>query len=95
MNYDGHDDNCDCAVCDDIAFQKSVQKGFMSLAYQAGFDAAMGPDFDPVKERDTAYDLGYKEGYNAAVYFAGGLISKQKPKELTSVLAELVWRLKL
>lgn len=40
-------------------------------------------------------DLAYREGYNAAVYFVGGLISEQKPKELTSVLAELVWRLKL
>lgn len=30
--YDGHDDGCDCAVCDDIAFKKSVQKGFMSIA---------------------------------------------------------------
>lgn len=46
-------------------------------------------DLEAIKE------LAYREGYNAAVYFAGGLISEQKPKELTSALAELVWRLKL
>lgn len=25
MNYDGHDDNCDCAVCDDIAFRRALR----------------------------------------------------------------------
>lgn len=25
MNYDGHDDNCDCAVCDDVAFRRSLR----------------------------------------------------------------------
>lgn len=30
--YYGHDPSCDCAVCDDIAFRASVQKGFMSIA---------------------------------------------------------------
>lgn len=24
-NYDGHEDNCDCAVCDDIRFRKSLK----------------------------------------------------------------------
>lgn len=98
----GHELGCDCAVCESMDLRvlylerKAADlKEVKRLAYQAGFDAAMGTDFDPVKERDAAYDLGYKEGYNAAVYFAGGLISEQKPKELTSVLAELVWRLKL
>ena len=50
MNYDGHDDNCDCAVCDDIAFRESVQKGFMSIAevheheklLRDEYDAALG-----------------------------------------------------
>ena len=28
----GHESGCDCAVCDDIAFRKSLQKGFMSIA---------------------------------------------------------------
>lgn len=28
----GHENGCDCAVCDDIAFRASVQKGFMSIA---------------------------------------------------------------
>ena len=100
--YFGHEDGCDCAVCENMHFRELYLKRKASdleevkrLAYQAGFDAAMGTDFDPVKERDAAYDLGYKEGYNAAVYFAGGLISEQEPKEMTSVLAELVWRLKL
>lgn len=101
--YFGHEDGCDCAVCENMHFRELYLKRKAAdleevkrLAYQAGFDAAMGrPDFDPVKERDAAYDLGYKDGYNAAVYFAGGLVSEQEPKELTSVLGELVWRLKL
>ena len=25
----GHENGCDCAVCDDVAFRKSLQKGFM------------------------------------------------------------------
>lgn len=24
LNYDGHADSCDCAVCDDIAFRRSI-----------------------------------------------------------------------
>ena len=28
----GHETGCDCAVCDDIAFRASLQKGFMSIA---------------------------------------------------------------
>jgi len=28
----GHESGCDCAVCDDIAFRKSLQNEFMSIA---------------------------------------------------------------
>lgn len=28
----GHESGCDCAVCDDVAFRESLQKGFMSIA---------------------------------------------------------------
>lgn len=40
-------------------------------------------------------DASYRTGYNAAIYFAGGLLSEQEPKAVTSPLAELIWKLKL
>ncbi|WP_265554799.1 hypothetical protein [Trichlorobacter lovleyi] len=46
MNYDGHDDGCDCAVCDDIAFRASVQKGFMSIAEVHEHEKMLRDEFD-------------------------------------------------
>ena len=67
--YFGHEDGCDCAVCENMYFRElylnrkaADLEEVKRLAYQAGFDAAMDTDFDPIKERDAAYDLGYKEG---------------------------------
>lgn len=66
--YFGHEDGCDCAVCENMHFRELYLKRKAAdleevkrLAHQAGFDAAMGPDFDPVKERDATYDLGWKD----------------------------------
>lgn len=74
--YFGHEDGCDCAVCENMYFRELYLK-------------RKAAELEAIKESE------YQKGYNAAVYFAGGLISEQEPKELTSILAELVWRLKL
>lgn len=41
-----HEQPCDCAVCDDIAFRKSVQKGFMSIAEVHEHEKLLREEFD-------------------------------------------------
>lgn len=41
-----HDQPCDCAVCDDISFRRSVSKGFMSIAEVNEHEKLLRDEFD-------------------------------------------------
>lgn len=43
-----HDQPCDCAICDEIHFNRETRRNRRK-------------GFDPVKERDAAYHLGYRD----------------------------------
>lgn len=54
--YDGHEETCDCAVCDDIAFAKSIQK-----------PGKFWTDNDHDQALKMAFDMGKRAGINKCI----------------------------